>query len=51
MVSPLGWEHINLTGDYTWQTNKRVAKVGFRPLPVPRKAFGGRKFSFLEVSP
>ena len=25
-VSPLGWEHINLTGDYTWHTNKRVAK-------------------------
>ena len=31
-VSPLGWEHINLTGDYTWHTNKRVAKGGFRPL-------------------
>ncbi|WP_263377098.1 Tn3 family transposase [Granulicella aggregans] len=22
-VSPLGWEHINLTGDYTWHANKR----------------------------
>lgn len=31
-VSPLGWEHINLTGDYTWHTNKRVAKGGFRSL-------------------
>jgi hypothetical protein len=31
-VSPLGWEHINLTGDYTWHTNKRVAEGGFRPL-------------------
>ncbi len=20
-LSPLGWEHINLTGDYTWQQN------------------------------
>ena len=30
-VSPLGWEHINLTGDYSWHTNKRVAKGGFRP--------------------
>ena len=28
-VSPLGWEHINLNGDYTWHTNKRVAKGGF----------------------
>ncbi len=31
-VSPLSWEHINLTGDYTWHTNRRVAKGGFRPL-------------------
>ena len=35
-VSPLGWEHINLTGDYTWHANKRVAKGGFRPLRSPR---------------
>ena len=35
-VSPLGWEHINLTGDYTWHNNKRVAKGGFRPLRSPR---------------
>jgi TnpA family transposase len=40
-VSPLGWEHINLTGDYTWHANKRVAKGGFRPLRNPRTAFGG----------
>jgi hypothetical protein len=25
-VSPLGWEHVNLTGDYTWHSNKRVTK-------------------------
>lgn len=31
-LSPLGWDHINLTGDYSWQTNKRVAKGRFRPL-------------------
>jgi hypothetical protein len=24
--------HINLTGDYVWHANKRVAKGGFRPL-------------------
>jgi TnpA family transposase len=40
-VSPLGWEHINLTGDYTWHTNKRVAKGGFRPLRGPRNGSGG----------
>jgi len=28
----LGWEHINLTGDYVWHANKRVAKGRFRPL-------------------
>jgi TnpA family transposase len=31
-VSPLGWNHIGLTGDYSWHANKRVAKGGFRPL-------------------
>ena len=31
-LSPLGWEYINLTGDYVWHANKRVAKGGFRPL-------------------
>jgi TnpA family transposase len=39
-VSPLGWEHINLTGDYTWHTNKRVAKGGFRPLRTAKRVFG-----------
>jgi hypothetical protein len=35
-VSPLGWEHVNLTGDYTWHTNKRVAKGGrIRTVAVP----------------
>ena len=23
-VSPLGWEHINLTGDYVWQRSRRA---------------------------
>jgi TnpA family transposase len=35
-LSPLGWEHINLTGDYVWHANKRVAKGGFRPLRKPQ---------------
>lgn len=21
-LSPLGWEHINLTGDYIWKSNR-----------------------------
>jgi Tn3 transposase DDE domain len=31
-LSPLGWEHIHLTGDYVWHANRRVAKGRFRPL-------------------
>ncbi len=31
-VSPLGWEHIGLTGDYLWRIDKRVSKGHFRPL-------------------
>ncbi|RZF24084.1 Tn3 family transposase [Paraburkholderia sp. UYCP14C] len=38
-VAPLGWNHINLTGDYVWHANKRVAKGRFRPLRV-RKSTG-----------
>jgi hypothetical protein len=34
-VSPLGWEHINLTGGYSRHTNKRIAKGGFIPLRNP----------------
>jgi len=34
-LSPLGWEHINLTGDYTWN-NPRQPKPGrLRPLRRP----------------
>jgi len=29
-VAPLGWNHIGLTGDYSWHANKRVAKGGYR---------------------
>lgn len=31
-LSPLGWEHINLTGDYTWRQNKQLEKGKWRPL-------------------
>ena len=33
-LSPLGWEHINLTGDYQWKGN-RLAQGRFRPLRIP----------------
>ena len=31
-LSPLGWEHINLTGDYSWITSKTPRPGHFRPL-------------------
>jgi hypothetical protein len=31
-LSPLGWEHINLTGDYVWRGGVRVGDGKFRPL-------------------
>ena len=38
-LSPMGWEHINLTGDYVWWQNKQVETGRFRPLrPIPSEA-------------
>ncbi len=34
-LSPLGWEHLNLTGDYVWSLNRHVAQGRFRPLRNP----------------
>jgi TnpA family transposase len=34
-LSPLGWEHINLTGDYVWSLNKHVVQGRLRPLRNP----------------
>lgn len=31
-LSPLGWEHINLTGDYLWRSSIKVGGGKFRPL-------------------
>ena len=33
-LSPLGWEHVNLTGDYIWSAERPAAEDsdGFRPL-------------------
>lgn len=36
-ISPLGWEHINLTGDYVWRQARRAGTRKFRPLrPFPQ---------------
>ena len=35
-LSPLGWEQINLTGDYVWRISARLGPGKFRPLrPSP----------------
>jgi len=31
-LSPLGWEHINLTGAYIWHESKNIQQGEFRPL-------------------
>ncbi|MBP0633660.1 Tn3 family transposase [Cupriavidus sp. AcVe19-1a] len=31
-LSPLGWEHINLTGDYVWRMSHKPEAGKFRPL-------------------
>jgi TnpA family transposase len=36
-LSPLGWEHINLTGDYLWRNSAKIGGGKFRPLqPLPK---------------
>lgn len=35
-LSPLGWEHINLTGDDQWNA-KQPAHGRFRPLRSPNR--------------
>nr|WP_321467303.1 hypothetical protein [uncultured Desulfobulbus sp.] len=31
-LSPLGWEHINLTGDYLWRSSAKIGAGKYRPL-------------------
>ena len=37
-LPPLGWEHIDLTGDYVWRQNRTRAPGKFRPLRVAPRA-------------
>ena len=38
-LSPLGWEHVNLTGDYVWSADQRMANAdGYRPLRTAPEA-------------
>ena len=31
-LSPLGWEHVSLTGDYLWRSRTKLGAGKFRPL-------------------
>ena len=37
-LSPLGWEHINLTGDYVWKPTVGTKKRPLRQLRLPISA-------------
>lgn len=37
-LSPLGWDHINLTGDYVWSDSLPLDPDGYMPLKLPATA-------------
>jgi TnpA family transposase len=37
-IAPLGWQHVNLTGDYLWSASGGLGPDGFRPLRSGRHA-------------
>jgi hypothetical protein len=37
-LAPLGWQHINLTGDYLWQAEQTPRSAAFRPLRASPEA-------------
>jgi hypothetical protein len=34
-LAPVGWQHINLTGDYLWNADAQLAPDGLRQLRAP----------------
>ena len=37
-IAPLGWQHVNLTGDYLWGASSILGPDGFRPLRGSHRA-------------
>jgi hypothetical protein len=35
-LAPLGWQHINLTGDYLWDADSALSTDEFRPFRTPQ---------------
>ncbi len=45
-LSPLGWEHVNLTGDYVWAPRQKCRKTP-RIAPAPSRARANAKGSVM----
>ncbi|KOC89558.1 hypothetical protein NG42_11975 [Winslowiella iniecta] len=55
-LSPLGWEHINLSGDYVWRTNLKLGQGKYRSLRsvdsgMYKKQAWRRIFSVFQAGP
>jgi TnpA family transposase len=48
-LSPLGWEHINLTGDYHWDTSPTLGPDEFRPLRTHAHDFAASHLACFKV--
>ena len=33
-IAPLGWQHVNLTGDYLWTDDQPLDSDGYRPMQL-----------------
>ena len=33
-IAPLGWQHVNLTGDYLWADDQPLDSDGYRPMQL-----------------
>jgi hypothetical protein len=50
-LSPLGWEHINLTGDYLWRSSAKIGSGKFRPLRHAATGLARFVLRFSEMTP
>ena len=47
-LSPLGWEHINLTGDYIWRQSRALAQGKFQAVATADRPLAYDFFRFLR---
>ena len=50
-LAPVGWRHINLTGDYLWDADSCLGPDGFRSLrtPAPNLRPGSRHLTVFPM--